>query len=137
MTDTAGLLTFEHLVVQNSIRSDHVPGWHNNHIRGMKQVFRNKEGGERSGSNLNVVSDAKSQFLPVGQRHQLVEDFLQSLKPTFMIPRCARYLLFAAMQVQAARFTDLRYFVPQSCDAFFKGVLHDDRLTEWKAPEPI
>jgi hypothetical protein len=58
------------------------------------------------------------------------------LKPTFMIPRCARYLLFAAMQVQSVRFIDLRYFVSQLCDAFFKGILHDDRLAERKAPEP-
>jgi hypothetical protein len=28
-----------------------------------------------------------SNFLPISQRHQFVEDFLQSLKPTLMIPR--------------------------------------------------
>jgi len=40
-------------------------------------------------SNLNLVSDEWSQLLPVGQRHHLAEDFLQSLKPTFLIPRSA------------------------------------------------
>jgi len=74
-----------------------------------------------------------SEFFPVGQRHQLVEDLLQSLEPTFLIPRCTRYLLFAAMQVQSVRFTDLRDFVSQLCDAFFKGILHANRLAEHKA----
>jgi hypothetical protein len=47
-----------------------------------------------------------------------------------MIPRCAVWLLPAAMQVQSVRFTDLRYFVSQFHDAFFDGILHDDRLAE-------
>ena len=50
------------------------------------------------------------------------------MKPTFVIPRCARWLLFAAMQVQSVRFTYLRYFVPQLRDSFFDRILHDDRL---------
>ena len=45
-----------------------------------------------------------------------------------MIPRCALWLLFAAMQVQSVRFTYLRYFVSQLRDSFFDGILHDDRL---------
>jgi len=76
---------------------------------------------------------SSSEFFPVGQRHQLVEDLLQSLKPTLLIPRCTGYLLFAAMQVQSVRFTDLRDFVSQLCDAFFKGILHANRLAEHKA----
>ena len=30
--------------------------------------------------------DACSRFFPVGQRHQFVQDVLQSLQPTLMIP---------------------------------------------------
>ena len=45
-----------------------------------------------------------------------------------MTPHCAWYLLFAALKVESVRFTDLRYFVSQLRDAFFKGILHDDRL---------
>src|ERR1700735_43766 len=78
-----------------------------------------------------------SQFLPVSQSHQLVENFLQSLEPTFVIPRFARYLLLAALGVLAVRFTDLRYFFSQFHDAVFNGILHDDRLAERKAPESI
>jgi hypothetical protein len=69
-----------------------------------------------------------SGLFPVSERRQFVEDFLQSLKPTLVIPRCAWYLLLAAMQVQAVRFTDLRNFLSQFYDAFFDGILHDDRL---------
>jgi hypothetical protein len=39
--------------------------------------------------------------------------------------------------MQAVRFTNLRYFVSQLGDAFFDGVLHDDRLAEHDAPESI
>jgi hypothetical protein len=45
-----------------------------------------------------------------------------------VIPGCARHLLFSAMQVLAVRFTDLRYFLSQFHDAFFDGILHNDRL---------
>ena len=62
-----------------------------------------------------------SQLFPIGECHQLVQDFLQPLKPTLVISCRARYLFFAAMQVQAIRFTDLRYFVSQLRDAFLKG----------------
>jgi hypothetical protein len=71
-----------------------------------------------------------SWFLPVGQCHQFVENILQSLKPTFVISRCAECLLLAAMQVQSIRFADLRYFLSQYNDAFFDRILHDDRLAE-------
>jgi hypothetical protein len=51
-----------------------------------------------------------SYFVPVGQCHELVEDFLQSLKPTLIIPCCAEFIL-PALQVESVRFTDFRYFV--------------------------
>ncbi len=38
-------------------------------------------------SNLNFLATPCSQFFPVGQGHQLVENLLQSLEPTFLI-RC-------------------------------------------------
>jgi hypothetical protein len=106
----------------------------------MEQIL-NITGRGLRGSRFAIVSPMSrsrfSQFFPVGQRHQLVENFLQPLKPTFVIPRFARYLLFAAMGVQTVRFTDLRYFFSQFHDAVFNGILHDDRLAERKAPESI
>jgi hypothetical protein len=106
----------------------------------MEQILNIAARGFR-GSRFATVSPMSrsrcSQFFPVGQRHQLVENFLQSLEPTFVIPRFARYLLLAAMGVLAVRFTDLRYFFPQFHDAVFNGILHDDRLAERKAPESI
>jgi hypothetical protein len=71
-----------------------------------------------------------SQLFPVGERHSFVYDFLQSLKPAFVISGCARYLLFPTMQVQAVRLADLRYFLSQFHDAFLDRILHDDRLAE-------
>jgi len=43
--------------------------------------------------------------------------------------RCARWL-FALSQVQMVCCIDLRYFVPQPCDALLDGLLHEDRLAE-------
>ena len=56
-----------------------------------------------------------------------VEDLLQPLKSAFLI-RCADWLL-AASQVLAVRFTDLRYFFPQLCDALFDGPRHDNKAS--------
>jgi hypothetical protein len=50
------------------------------------------------------------------------------LKPPFLI-RCAGSL-FAALQVLAVGFSDLRYFLPQLCNALFDGPRHGDSLTE-------
>jgi hypothetical protein len=60
---------------------------------------------------------ALSQLFPVGERHQFVKNFPQSLKPTFVIPRCARYVLFAALDIQSIRLTDLCNFVSQFRDS--------------------
>ena len=120
-----------------------VGGWRFRHpelpVPQMEQL--NLAGRVLRGSRFAAVSPMSrsrcSQFFPVGQRHQLVENFLQSLEPTFVIPRFARYLLLAALGVLAVRFTDLRYFFSQFHDAVFNGILHDDRLAERKAPESI
>ena len=49
------------------------------------------------------------------------------LKPPFGLPRQAGSL-FAALHVHTVRFTNLRYFFSQLCDAFFDRILHDNRL---------
>jgi hypothetical protein len=68
-----------------------------------------------------------SQFFPVGQRQQFVTNFLQPLKPPFVISRRAGNL-FPACHVLPIRLTDLRYFLSQLYDAVFKRILHDNRL---------
>jgi hypothetical protein len=95
-------------------------------------IWRYKLAGSYSGrATSRLRSRPCSQLFPVGKRHQLVQDFLQPLQATFVIPRCARHLLFfSAMQVQSVRFTELRYFVSQLGDPFFDGTLHDNRLAE-------
>jgi hypothetical protein len=79
------------------------------------------------------LATVSSQFFPVCERRQFVQDFLQSLKPTFVISRCARYLLsgFDVPHVQTVRFTNLRDLLSQLYDALFDGILHDDRLAAY------
>jgi hypothetical protein len=86
--------------------------------RGVRQNLTQALGGAFLGgrilSHIRTGQESKtpaSQFLPVGQCHQFVEDVLQSLKPTFVIPRGAEFVL-PALQIQAVRFTDFRYFAP-------------------------
>ena len=120
-----------------------VRGWRFRHpklpLPQMEQlnIARRRFRGSRFAAVSPMSRSRCSQFFPVGQRHQLVENFLQSLEPTFVIPRFARYLLLAALGVLAVRFTDLRYFFSQFHDAVFNGILHEDRLAERKAPESI
>jgi hypothetical protein len=71
-----------------------------------------------------------SKFFPVGQPHQFVENFLQSLKAAFMIPGSVRHIPFAAMQVQAVRLANLCDFVPQLRDALLDWIRHDERLAK-------
>ena len=68
-------------------------------------------------------------FFQSVQRHQFVQDFLQSLQPTLMIRHRAEHLI-AAVHGHTVRFTDLRYFLSKFHDAFFDGILHRDRLAE-------
>ena len=69
-----------------------------------------------------------SQLFPVGECHQLVQNVLQPLKATGVIPRCVGFVL-APLQVLAIRFTNLGYFASQVFDAFFDGILHGDKAT--------
>ena len=50
------------------------------------------------------------------------------MKPPLVI-RCTGYL-FAAFQVQTARFPNFCYFFSQFSDALFDWPLHEDRLAE-------
>ncbi len=64
-----------------------------------------------------------SWLFPVCQRHQFGLDFLQPQQPSFLIRGRTRHLL-ATLQVDATRFADLCYFLPQLCDALFNRLLH-------------
>ena len=64
------------------------------------------------------------QLFPVGERHEFVKNLLQSLKPTFLISGCARYVLLSALHIESIRFTDLNDLLPQLRDALFDRTLH-------------
>jgi hypothetical protein len=77
-----------------------------------------------------VGIDALSQLFPVGQCDQFVEDCLQSLKTTFVIPRSALYPPLAAMEVQSVRLADLCNFISQLRDALFDWIRHDGKQVQ-------
>jgi hypothetical protein len=81
-----------------------------------------------SGKKIVRAGGTSSQLFPVGERHQFVQNFLQSLKPACMVPGRAEFV-FAAQQVEPVRLTDLRYLVPQLGDAFFDRILHSDKAS--------
>jgi hypothetical protein len=78
---------------------------------------------------MSARSSKFSLLFPVGERHQLVQDFLQPLKTTFVVSRCTCRPPLAAMNVQTVRFANLCYFLSQLGDAFFDGILHGDKAS--------
>jgi len=74
----------------------------------------------------------QSGLLPIGQGHEFVHDFLQSLQSPFLIGSSDH--LFATLQVQAVCFTDFRDFFSQLSNALFDGLRHKDRLAEHFGP---
>jgi hypothetical protein len=59
-----------------------------------------------------------------------VQDFLQTLEPTFLVRRWTGHLLMA-LQIEAVSFSsDLRYSAPKLCGALFDGLVHGDSLAE-------
>ena len=80
------------------------------------------------GKKIVRAGGQSSQLFPVGERHQFVQNFLQSLKPACVVPGRAEFV-FAAQQVEPVRLTDLRYLVPQLGDAFFDRILHSDKAS--------
>jgi len=54
-----------------------------------------------------------SGLLPVSQGHKLIQNFLQSLEPPFLVGGCS---CVSPVHLRAVRFTDLGYFFPKSLD---------------------
>jgi hypothetical protein len=56
-----------------------------------------------------------SGLLPVSQGHKLIQNFLQSLEPPFLVGGCS---CVSPVRMRAVRFTDLGYFFPKFFDTF-------------------
>jgi len=54
-----------------------------------------------------------SGLFPVSQSHKLIQNFLQSLEPPFVVGGCAS---ISPVHLRAVRFTDLGYFFPKFLD---------------------
>ena len=52
-------------------------------------------------------------LFPVSQSHKLIQNFLQSLEPPFLIGGCPS---ISPVHLRAVRFTDLGYFFPKFLD---------------------
>jgi hypothetical protein len=52
-------------------------------------------------------------LLPISEVHKLVENFLQSLEPPFMIGGCPS---ISPVHMRSVRFTNLGYFLPKFLD---------------------
>ncbi len=53
-------------------------------------------------------------LFPVSQSHKLIQNFLQSLEPPFLVGGCPS---ISPVHILAVRFTDFGYFFPQFLDA--------------------
>ena len=54
-----------------------------------------------------------SELFPVSEGHKLIQSFLQSLEPPFMVGGCRS---ISPVHMRAVRFTDLGYFFPKFLD---------------------
>jgi hypothetical protein len=52
-------------------------------------------------------------LFPVSERHKLIQNFLQSLEPPFLVSGCPS---ISPVHLGAVRFTDLGYFFPKFLD---------------------
>jgi hypothetical protein len=52
-------------------------------------------------------------LLPVSEVHKLIQNFLQSLEPPFLVSGCPS---ISSVHLGAVRFTDLGYFFPKFLD---------------------
>src|SRR6266516_2971467 len=52
-------------------------------------------------------------LFPISEGHKLIQNFLQSLEPPFLVGGCPS---ISPMHVRAVRFTDLGYFFPKFLD---------------------
>src|SRR5438552_17490491 len=55
-----------------------------------------------------------SGLFPVSEGHKLIQNFLQSLEPPFLVGGCPS---ISPVHLRAVRFTDLGYFFPKFLDA--------------------
>ena len=52
-------------------------------------------------------------LFPIGQSHKLIQNFLQSLEPPFLVGGCPS---ISPVHLRSVRFTDLGYFFPKFLD---------------------
>src|SRR3989441_11420572 len=79
-------------------------------------VLEPAHGGRRErkrGLRLAELSCEFSGLFPISEGHKLIQNFLQSLEPPFLVGGCPS---ISPVYLRAVRFTDLGYFFPKFLD---------------------
>src|SRR5437870_7431257 len=71
-------------------------------------------GSEKGLKNRRIYSFVNLGLFPVSEGHKLVQNFLQSLEPPFVVGGCPS---ISPVHMRAVRFTNLGYFFPKFLDA--------------------
>jgi len=82
---------------------------------GDTSVHQQTTGNVESEKGLRITELAASYLglFPVSKGHKLIQNFLQSLEPPFVVGGCAS---ISPVHLRAVRFTDLGYFLPKFVD---------------------
>src|SRR5438445_8743476 len=70
-------------------------------------------GTSRAKKGLKLAELSFSGLFPVREGHKLIQNFLQSLEPPFLVCGCPS---ISPVHLRAVRFTDLGYFFPKFLD---------------------
>ena len=76
------------------------------------KLYQQTTGNVESEKGFSNVASYLGLF-PVSQSHKLIQNFLQSLKPPFVVGGCPS---ISPVHIRAVRFTDLGYFFPKFLD---------------------
>ena len=69
--------------------------------------------GTKKGLGITELAASYLGLFPISQSHKLIQNFLQSLEPPFVVGGCPS---ISPVHLRSVRFTDLGYFFPKFLD---------------------
>jgi hypothetical protein len=82
----------------------------------LHQQTKGKFGNEKELKNYGTAVWMFLGLFPVSEVHKLIQNFLQSLEPSFLVGGCSAISPVHRVHLGAVRFTDLGYFFPKFLD---------------------
>jgi hypothetical protein len=82
-------------------------------------------GREKELKTSRTAASDLSGFFPVSEGHKLIQNFLQSLEPPFLVGGCS---CVSPVHMRAVRFTNLGYFFPKFLDTLRHQSRHKHSL---------